>query len=317
MAARLHGHRHRDGARLAEWLVDQVSESARAELRYLAAGSGPAGRAAGDLLARLPAAPTQSLGISVLGPLQVTFAGIPGTAAPLRRARVRTLLSLLVVHRILSRERATDLLWPDLSARDGARNLRVTLTYLRQLLEPGRAMGEASFHLRADSSTIALHPSEYLVVDLWELHRLRHNADQNRGAGDPERTIALLDEATAGWRGEPLGDLASVPGYEHEVEHIRIMQLDSLLELGELRLVRGDPDMARTDADRALALDPYSERAHRLALAAALRNHDRLRIDGARRRALVALDDLGATPEPATDILLRQAEEGGLGGRKW
>jgi LuxR family transcriptional regulator, maltose regulon positive regulatory protein len=309
LAAKLHGNRHREGARLAEWLVDQVPESARAELRYLAGGNGQCGRAATDLLARLPAAPTQRLEISVLGPLQVAFAGIPVAPAELRRARVRTLLSLLVVHRAVKRERATDLLWPDLSARDGARNLRVTLTYLRQLLEPGRPVGEASFHLRADGSTIGLHPSEYLVIDLWELRRLRHDADQNRGKGDPERTIALLDAATAWWRGEPLGDLATVPGLDHEVEHVRIMQLDSLLELGELRLVRGDADKSRADAERALALDPYSERAHRLAIAAALRNHDPLRIDAACRRALMILDELGATPEAPTQILLRQAQE--------
>jgi DNA-binding SARP family transcriptional activator len=238
----------------------------------------------------------------------VAFAGVPVAPAELRRARVRALLSLLVVHRVLSRERATDLLWPELSARDGARNLRVTLTYLRQLLEPGRPAGEASFHLRADSSTIALHRSDYLVVDLWELRRLRRDADQNRGQGDPERTIVLLEAATAWWRGEPLADLAVVDGLDHEVEHVRIMQLESVLELGELRLVRGDADKARRDAERALVLNPYSERAHRLALAAALRSRDRVRIDAVRHRALMTLDELGAAPEPATEILLRQVE---------
>ena len=145
----------------------------------------------------------------------------------------------------------------------------MTLTYLRQLLEPGRPTGEASYHLRADGTTISLHPSDHLVVDLWELRRLRRDTEQNRGQGDPGRTIALLGAATAWWRGEPLADLASVAGHEHEIEHVRVMQLESLLELGELRLVRGDADKARTDAERALDLDPYSERAHRLAIAAA------------------------------------------------
>jgi DNA-binding SARP family transcriptional activator len=309
LGARLHGDRHRDGVRLVEWLVDQAPEPSRAELRHLAAGGSRCGRAAADLLARLPAAPLRRLEISVLGPLQVAFSGFAIAPAELRRARVRALLSLLVVYRVVSRERATDLLWPELSARDGARNLRVTLTYLRQLLEPGRPSGEASFHLRADGSTIALHPSDYLVVDLWELRRLRRDAEQNRGQGDPERTIALLEAATAWWRGEPLVDLAMVVGVGHEVEHVRLMQLESVLELGELRLVRGDADRARTDAERALVLDPYSERAHRLAMAAALRGRDRLRIDAVGRRTLLTLDELGAAPEPATEILLRQIDD--------
>ena len=192
--------------------------------------------------------------------------------------------------------------------RDGARNLRVTLTYLRQLLEPGRPTGEASYHLRADGTTITLHPSDHLVVDLWELRRLRRDIDQNRGRGDPGRTIELLGAATAWWRGEPLADLASVVGHEHEIEHIRMVQLESLLELGELRLVRGDAEKARTDAERALDLDPYSERAHRLAIAAALRSHDQRRTDAVRHRTWAMLDELGVTPEPQTQILLRQAD---------
>ena len=308
LAALLHGARQADGLALAEWLVDQVPEPARAELRHLAGGSARCGPAAADLLARLPATPAQPLEISVLGPLQVAFGGVPAAPATLRRTRVRTLLALLVVHRTLSRERAIDLLWPDLSPRDGARNLRVTLTYLRQLLEPGRPTGEASYHLRADGTTITLHPSDHILVDLWELHRLRRDTDQNRGQGDPGRTIALLGAATAWWRGEPLADLASVAGHEHEIEHIRVVQLESLLELGELRLVRGDADKARTDAERALDLDPYSERAHRLAIAAALRTHDQRRTDAVRQRTCAMLDELGVTPEPQTQILLRQAD---------
>ena len=305
LAARLHAGRQPDGVRLAEWLVDHVPDAARRELRDLAGAGGRAGRAAGELLARLPAVPTQRLEISVLGPLGVAFDGVPVAPAELRRARVRTLLALLVVHGTLSRERAIDLLWPELGARDGARNLRVTLTYLRAVLEPGRPSGEASFHLRADGSTITLHRSDHVFVDLWELRRLRRDAERSRREGDPDRTVALLDAATDLWRGEPLTDLATVVDHEHEIEHIRVVQLDSLLEAGELRLVRGDAARALVDAERSLALDPCSERAHRLAIAAALRSHDLPRTDVVTRRALSMLDELGVDPEPATQILLR------------
>jgi DNA-binding SARP family transcriptional activator len=84
------------------------------------------------------------------------------------------------------------------------------------------------------------------------------------------------------------------------------VQLVSLLELGELRLVRGQAPSALVDAERALLLDPYSERAHRLAIAAALRLHDHERSERVTERALAMLDELGVEPEPATQILLRQ-----------
>jgi DNA-binding SARP family transcriptional activator len=305
LATRLHSNRQPDGARLAEWLVHQVPEPARAELRHLMATDGAVARAASDLLARLPAVPARQLEISVLGPLQVAFDGSTATAPELRRARVRTLLALLAVHGTISRERAIDLLWPEHDVVRGARNLRVTLTYLRQLLEPERTAGEASFHLRADATVITLYPSDYLVVDLWELRRLRHDAELSRDRSDVERAIALLDTATAWWRGEPLTDLAAVVGQEHEVESVRLLQLDCLLELGELRLVRGQASNALVTGERALALDPYSERAHRLAIAAAIRTHDERRAITATERALAMLDELGVEPEPATQILLR------------
>jgi DNA-binding SARP family transcriptional activator len=62
---------------------------------------------------------------------------------------------------------------------------------------------------------------------------------------------------------------------------------------------------ALLNAERALALDFYSERAHRLAIAAALRTHDQQRAEAATERARAMLGELGAEPEPATQILLR------------
>ncbi len=249
--------------------------------------------------------PTGVTRISVLGPLTVAFDATRAHPPALRRTRVRTLLALLVVHRTMSRERAIELLWPELDLDSGARNLRVTLTYLRQLLEPQRPSGEASFTVRSDATTITLHASEHLVVDLWELQRLTGEAA--KGRGDADRTIAALAAATVLWRGEPLTDLGAVLDQESEVEAIRLLQCRSLVELGELRLSRGRPTEALVDAERALALDPYAERAHRLALAAALHGHDRRRVDVVARRTRSSLDELGVEPEPATRILLGQA----------
>ena len=232
LATRLHANRNPAGLQLAEWLVNQVPEPARAELRHLTRDPGAVGRAAGDLLGRLPAVPTQRVEISVLGPLTVAYDGVRVTTSELRRSRVRTLLALLAMHGTLTRNVAIELLWPEQDTTGGARNLRVTLTYLRQLLEPDRPSGEASFHVRADADTITLHRSDYLVVDLWELRRLNRDADVARERGDIDRTIALLDTATAWWRGDPMPDLASVVGQEHEVERVRLLQLDCLLEFG-------------------------------------------------------------------------------------
>ncbi len=311
LACRLHATGQSRGVLVADWLVAHTAGRALEELRHLAEGAAhdePIRNAAADLLRRLPATPTQHTTVSVLGPLAVAIDLVAAPSAQMRRARVRTLLALLVVHHTITRERAIDLLWPELGPVEGARNLRVTLTYLRQLVEPHRNAGEAAFHVRADAATITLHASDSLTVDLWELERLAEEAHACRARGDIESTMARFAEATSLWRGDPLIDLSAVVDQESAVERARLVQCRSLLELGELRLTHGLAAEATIDAERALVLDPYLERAHRLALAAALlaRNHSALAAMA--RRAAGVFDEFGAEPEPATQILLQQAE---------
>lgn len=188
--------------------------------------------------------------------------------------------------------------------------MRVTLTHLRRLLEPDRSGGEASFHLRADGDTIRLVRSESLSVDLWTFDVLDTRADRARADGDIDRAAELLSEAVALWRGDPLPDLRDLADPDDvavEVDRVRARHVRDLLVLGELRLVAGAAAEAARLAARALSVEPYDPRGHRLALAAALRCGDPASIAAARRRVLTSLRQLGAAPDPATAILLRQA----------
>src|SRR6202035_5439461 len=97
---------------------------------------GPLAAGSAQLLAALPAPPAHRTRIEVLGPLRLTRDGMPVDAPELRRARVRQLLSVLVLRPVLTRDQAIELLWPGLDPAKVARNLRVTLTHLRRLLEP-------------------------------------------------------------------------------------------------------------------------------------------------------------------------------------
>lgn len=271
---------------LGTWLADRVGAAVHRQFRELARDPDLAAGAA-RLLATVPAPPDHPIGIEVIGPMRVTRNGVATDAPELRRARVRQLLGLLTLRASLSREQAMDLLWPELDAASAARNLRVTMTHLRRLLEPGRAGREASYFLRSDSETIRLVRSDQLTVDLWSF--------QESGAYD----------AVALWRGEPLPDLTDL--CEAEITDIRTRHVRNLLTLGELRLVTGDPAEAHQLAERALELEPFEPRGHRLALAAAVRARNPHRMVRTRARVLDSLRQLGIGPDPATEILLRQA----------
>ena len=218
--------------------------------------------------------------------MRLTRDGVPVDAPELRRARVRQLLGALAVRPVLTRHQAIELLWPGLAPAKAARNMRVTLTHLRRLLEPDRSGGDASYHLRTDGDTIRLLESEFLSVDLWTLDRLDKRAVLARADGDIDRTAALLADAVALWRGDPLPDL----------HHVR--SPDVVVEIAAASFAL---------AERALSLEPFDARGHRVALAAALRGRRPAQIAAARRRVGSALRQLGVPPDPPTEILLRQA----------
>ncbi len=307
LACRLHGSGSPQGARLTSWLLDRVGCAVHRELRTAAAAADlRLARDATALLARLPARPTTALTISVLGALEVRHDGV-AAGGEMRRARVRELLCTLVLEPCVSRDRVIDALWPDLDVESGSRNLRVTLTHLHRLLEPSRPPGEAPFHVRADASTIRLVASPHLTVDVWELRRLAAAAADARDAGDVAAAIAHLGAAVALHRGAPLIDLDRVAGFDAQVQAIRLLEVSCLLDLGTLQLTTGDAGAALTCAERVLALEPYLEAAHRLAIAAAGQRRDAPRAAAAVARARRALDELGVTPEPATEMLMRAA----------
>jgi DNA-binding SARP family transcriptional activator len=310
LAARLAAAGHPHGHTLGSWLADTLGSAVHRHLRETArSADGTLAAGSAQLLAALPAPPAHRTHIAVIGPLGVMRDGAPADAPELRRARVRQLLSALVLRPVLTRDQAIDLLWPDLDPEKAATNMRVTLTHLRRLLEPGRSGGEASYHLRTDGDTIRLLKSEFLSVDLWNLDVLDKRAAQARADGDVGRAAALLADAVALWRGDPLPDLDHMrnPDLEAEAEQVRARHVGHLLALSELRLVADDAAASFALAERALSLEPFDARGHRVALAAALRGRCPGQIAAARRRVCSALRQLGVPPDPPTAILLSQA----------
>jgi DNA-binding SARP family transcriptional activator len=309
LAARLAAAGQPHGHELGRWLADTLGPAVHRQLRETARSAGPLATGSAQLLAALPAPPTHRTKISVIGPMRLMRDGMPVDAPELRRARVRQLLSALAVRPVLTRDQAIELLWPGLDPAKAARNMRVTLTHLRRLLEPDRSGGDASYHLRCDGDTIRLLESQFLSVDLWTLDSLDKRAVQARADGDIDRTAALLADAVALWRGDPLPDLHYVrsPDIAVEVDQVRVRHVSHLLALAELRLVADDAAESFALAERALSLEPFDDRGHRVALAAALRGRRPARIAAAHRLVRSALRQLGVPPDPPTAILLRQA----------
>jgi DNA-binding SARP family transcriptional activator len=284
---------------LLRYLLATVGPPVREALRELAASVPGARR----MLRSVPSPPDHALRIRVLGPPSVDHDGVPTTRPEWGRERVRSLLCWLVARRRVTRVETEAALWPDFDTATAGGNLRTTLGYVQRVLEPERAAGDAPFHVRGDGDALLL-ADEAVTVDAWEFERLLDEAADAEAAGAPSVALAAYEAAAALWGGEYLVDV-----YDDwagpERDRLRARFLAGSVRAGELQLAAGDVDRALLLATRAIEAEPWSEPAHRLAIASHLARGDRASARRALDRCHRALDDLGVEPADLTVMLER------------
>jgi LuxR family transcriptional regulator, maltose regulon positive regulatory protein len=258
------------------------------------------------LLDSLPVVPAAPLDVGVLGPASLSSGGRPIEHPHWRRERVRALLLLLVARGGGTREEISGALWPDLDADGALRNLRVTLSYLLAALEPDRSDGAPSCFVRAEGSSLRLTGHEWLRVDAWEMERLLDEAAEAERLGEPSAALDLYRSAVSLYRGPYLADA----GYEEWAlphrDRLCARFVAGAVRTGELALATGEVGEALQLAARAVEAEPWSEVAHRLAVAAHLAGGDRAAARRAMDTCLRQLDELGVPPTEDTEILLRR-----------
>lgn len=286
-------------------LLEALGPRGREDMRTEAATGTHRAKLAKSLLAAVPAPPADHTEIAVLGPLAIARNGQPVTDGDLRRERVRALLAFLVVHRTTSRAAIMAALWPDLDDRAAANNLRVTMTYLLRVLEPGRSARESA-HIRVNGQAVRLVTSDWLRIDVDRFEE--HVAGAARAEADGTPSLALEHNlaALALYRGEAHEGIADADWVALEREHYRGRFVAAATRAGELLVGRGDVDEAERVARRAVEVDPWAEDARAVLVSVALARGDRSAARRTLDRALAALADLGVEPSEETRRLRRR-----------
>jgi LuxR family maltose regulon positive regulatory protein len=252
-------------------------------------------RPARAALGRLPVPPAGRLELRLLGPVELRRDGVLVDAPEWRRERVRSLLAHLVLHRSVSRERLASDLWPALDVEAQSSNLRVTLSHLLRVLEPERGDRDASFLVRPHGGHLVLEGAPHLGTDVWRFDALWEEATDADGRGSPSAALGPMREAVALWRGDP-ADLAAEDWALGEVEERRIRVVSLAVRAGELLLTKGALGEARQMGETALTIDPWSERAHHVVVAAHTGRGDERAVRRALARYRDALEQLGLDP---------------------
>ncbi len=272
-----------------------------------------AGRAAADYLAGGPPAARQhrpflpagwcetgraAITITLTGPGRVErdFRRVDHPAWS--RARVRELCLYLALVKDKSRSAVAADLWPDRGDRSAGQNLRVTLSHLLDVLDPERGNTQPGRSPIIDGNgSLRFSRDADIHIDLWDTQR---HARAILVAPDHERP-SLLAHARRLIRVAPgpvLGGVAVGEWFEARKRALDDRVVAASLVAGAHAIAAADYELAEALGRHAVAVDPWSERAHALVVEARL---DRGDTDGARRallHALAVLDELAATPGP-------------------
>lgn len=237
-----------------------------------------------DVKTQALAAATHPVRIRVLGPVSIE---VDGSDRPIRRERVRALMTLLVLQRRATRERLIDALWPDLAPRSGANNLRATLSYTRGLCPTHQLVMTAGQHVWL---------ADTVDVDLWDLDVSASNARRAGLDGSSEEAVttfwAQAADRVLGRFAEDVRDSGWVDVARFSID---TGSIEALLRAGNSALLES-PERARHWAELALRIDPWNEGAHVVVVKSWLTEGDAGSARRTLQRATSQMDDLGATP---------------------
>lgn len=253
--------------------------------------------------------PQQPFRAWLFGPFKVVCGGTEIADQAWNRKSARTLLKWFLLNpgRSFSGPELCDVLWPNGTAKSTAKNLHVTLHYLRRVLDPDSPSRSPSRFVRTDESGRYQFDDHDWWTDVgevdWLWRSLQTSAERDDHIAAIATLLQLVGHYSRGFLPEEL--------YEDAFAHFRDLHerkydeaLHALLKLyGDL----GRRYEVLAFAQRILDRDPYSECAVtalveiHLAqgnLAAAMSELDRF--------VLTLKDDLGTRPGPRVLALRRR-----------
>jgi len=227
------------------------------------------------------------------------------------RQKTRSLLKLLLTcpGRAFSRDEITEALWPDSSPASAERSLRVAVSLLRRVLEPGLGHGPDSRYVVSQRPGYMFDREADCEVDAWEVEKYMQSAEEAQKAGNHDEAIrtyrSALDLST--------GDFLAEETYEDWAATARAewreRRLAALSELSECLALRGRYTEAIDSCERATALDGYREDLRRrLILYHYCAGEQTLALRAYRRYARRLKEELGASPSPELARLNVQVE---------
>ncbi|MDP9815420.1 BTAD domain-containing putative transcriptional regulator [Spirilliplanes yamanashiensis] len=249
--------------------------------------------------AQVVAQPAPVVTIHCFGGFRMEIAGRPLDLSAVR-PRARSALRLLAMRagRYVHREVLIEALWSDLAPAAATRNLQVTISALRGLLEPASGRGKAQLLVRSgDAYGLVLPPGAY--ADTAAFTEAVQRWQQMRRGGTFAAEVDAMRAALAAYGGDLLPEEGPADWAVEAREEFRNDATRVARELATAELSQGHVAEAVRAAEQCIALDPHDDEAWQVLLRAYARSATPAKAADARRRYADMLAGLGVTgPTP-------------------
>lgn len=245
-----------------------------------------------------PEAYDADIAAQVLGPLELTVAGV--RVLRWSSLKARAVFQYLLMHqgRPIRREVLMELEWPNHSYNSARNNLNVALCSLRNTL--GWTASDVQAILHKDGCYL-LNPALKCWIDRGEFLSKIHEARQARQAGITHRAINACRSAVRLYRGPLFEDDLAGAWYLPERRHLKELYLQALEYIAETYCDRGQLVAAIEFGQRAIITDPCYEAVHRLLMRCYAQQHQQQLVSRQYRLCAAALhDELDVSPTTET-----------------
>lgn len=245
-----------------------------------------------------PEAYDADIAARVLGPLELTVAGM--RVLRWSSLKARAVFQYLLIHqgRPVRREVLMELEWPNHSYNSARNNLNVALCSLRNTLGWEGLAVQVVLH---KEGCYLLNPALACWIDRNEFLSKIRDAQKARQAGSTQLAMNACRSAIRLYRGPLFEDDLAGGWYLPERRQLKELYLQALEYTAETYYDRGQLQAAIEFAERAISADPCYEGVHRLLMRCYARQHQQQLVSRQFRLCAAALrDELDVSPTTET-----------------
>jgi DNA-binding SARP family transcriptional activator len=240
----------------------------------------------------------------LLGPFRLFRRGQP--LEEWHGSKTTRVLRFLVAQRgrPVPRDALIDLFWPSTDAESSRRSVHQMIYTIRKSLRGGTVIDESDAELPLiifENDAYALDVQRGFWCDVTEFERHIAAGRRAETEGRMDEAVVHYEQAQELYRGEFLEDLPYDEWVLADRRHLRMIYIEMVNHLAELRLDTGAIDEALQLSQELLHADPCDESAHRRAMRCYARVGNRAMLTQQYEACADAMERvLGMSPDPKT-----------------